>query len=224
MSVSTRPFYIIFSSRTLENLGTLIEDYYSKIDAKDLKDFCLLVPDKFKNQPTLRTIVVLDERVYELLKEKENEIDEFKIEKLQLKKHFYPNQDKAETKNFYIPLPMNLPLSACQQHLIERMTSLREYGIWNKKDYNIYIPKMDRIKDTHKGTAYIYFNEVPEDRLDDIVLSRLFINNTKWPGKNQEVHCFWTRNMSPKTGDKQETKTDNKESSNVWDQKKGKHY
>ena len=198
MDVETsRQFYIVFSSRTLESIGNLIESYYEKVIDKDpnvkLKDFCLMVPDKFRQQATMRTIVVIDEKVFTLLKEDESDIDAFKIEKLQLKKHFYPNTEHHETANLYIILPQFLDLTACQDHLIERMTALRNYGVWTKSDYTIHVPKIDRIGSSHNGVAFIYFNKLQESRLDDIILTRLFINNTKWPKTNHEVHCYWSK-------------------------------
>lgn len=201
MSVITtetnRPFYMVFSSRALESIADLIEEYYEKVQEAHpklvLKKFCLSVPDKFKNQQTTRTILVIDERVFELLKKSENDIDEFKIEKLQLKKHFYPNKEHFEVPGFYIPLPKNILLSVCQNHIMERMSTLREYGFWNKTDYTIKFPNIDRSGNKHDGKAFVYFNGFEQSRLEDIVLTRLFINNTKWPETNQEVHCYWRR-------------------------------
>lgn len=190
-----RQFFVIFSSRALDSIDDLIRTFYDKVREShpkaNLKEFCLSVPDKFKNQQTKRTFVVIDELVAEALKKAEDEIDEFTIQKLQMKKHFYPNTDRSEVPAFYIALPKNLSLSVCQTHLIDRMTALRSYGIWNKNDYNIYIPQSDRVGNKHSGTAFIYFNGFEESRLDDIVLSRLFVNNTKWQGTNLEVHCHW---------------------------------
>ncbi|HLX54949.1 MAG TPA: hypothetical protein VKR58_13470, partial [Aquella sp.] len=54
-------------------------------------------------------------------------------------------------------------------------------------------PKKDREGNKHNGIAFIYFNNLIETRLDDIVLTRLFINYTKWPDTNQEVHCYWRK-------------------------------
>lgn len=207
-----RQFYIVFSSRALDSIESLIESYYDKIrdgsSRVELKEFSLLVPDKFKNQQTTRTFVVIDERVFDLLKKSENEIDEFKIEKLQMKKHFYPHEERFELPSLYISLPKNLSLSVVQDHMIERMSTLRSYGIWNKSDYTIYIPKIDRAGNNHSGIAFIYFNGFEEIRLDDIVLSRLFINNTKWPGTNQEVHCFWKRTKEALNHNKDDTESE----------------
>lgn len=192
-----RQFYIIFSSRALDSLETVIENYYTKVSNEypkvTLKQLALLVPDKFKSLQTIRTITVIDERVFDFLKKAENEIDEFKIEKLQMKKHFYPNKERSDLPSLYIKLPKNLSLTVVQDHLIERMSTLRSYGIWNKNDYNIYFPQIDRAGNNHGGKAYIYFNGFEEVRLDDIVLTRIFINNTKWPKTNLEVHCHWRR-------------------------------
>ena len=228
-----RPFYMIFSSRSLENITDLIENFYSKVrhvdPDSDLNEFRLAVPDKFNNQQTMRTIVVIDPKVFELLKESEDDLDEFKIEKLKMKKHFYPNVSRKEEPNLYISLPKTVTLTICQSHLIERMTSLRDYGIWTKTDYKIHIPKLDRLKDTHNGVAFIYFNKLGETRLDDIVLSRLFVNNTKWPDTNLEVHCYWSKTKesfeqaAAERAAAASTKIDTTDDKNVWILKGGKH-
>lgn len=237
MDVETsRQFYIIFSSRTLESIGNLIQSYYEKVCSDDpdikLKEFCLMVPDKFRQDETMRTIVVIDEKVFSLLKRCESDIDAFKIEKLQLKKHFFPNKDHHETANLYIILPKFLSLTLCQDHLMERMTALRNYGIWNKTDYTIHVPNIDRGSATHNGVAFIYFNKLQETRLDDIILTRLFINNTKWPNSNHSVHCYWSKTKEgrdldfKKHNDASEKKdVDNSDDKkNPWIEKKGKHH
>jgi hypothetical protein len=226
---------MIFSSRSLDNIGELIESYYEKVrndnPELELGEFCLSVPDKFDNHQTRRTIVTIDDNVYQLLKEFEHDLDEFQISKLKMKKHFYPNTERHEVPSLYISLPKNISLTACQNHLIERMTSLRGYGIWKKENYKIHIPRSDRLKDTHNGVAFIYFNQLEETRLDDIVLSRLFINNTKWPESNLEVHCYWSKTKEFFDKQKQKeaegtSKTESKpaEDASVWDLKKGKHH
>ena len=197
---TNRPFYIIFSNRALENIGDLIESYYERYQSEYpeevLKKFCLLVPDKFNHEITTRSIVVIDDKIFQFLKESEDNIDDFKIVRLKQKLHFYPNVNRGELPSLYIMLDKNVSLSDCQKHLYERMSCLREYGIWTLKDYHIDIPGSNRSSNTHKGTACIYFNKLEETRLNDIALTRLFINNTKWIETNQEVHCHWVRNKS----------------------------
>ena len=241
-----RPFFIIFSIRTLENLSNLINKYYDIAkeerdeELDDLDDFSLLVPDKFKGEQTERTIAVLDEEVFKLLKDDEKSLDNFKIERLQLRKHFYPNQRHNETHNFYINLPKNLSLTQCQTHLIERMSSLRKLKLWEKNDYKLVFPEMNRDQDKHSGIAHIYFNKIAENNLEDNVLSKIYINYTKWPGTTLEVHCYWFR---PKDGSKSsenlnvgKNDVNNRGSPriadkmpevklhNVWEEKKGNHH
>lgn len=250
------PFYMIFSSRTPENLTDLINDYYSKNDnshaargadkkENDLQQFHLCVPDKFKGQSTSRTIISIDPAIFEALKTDEEFLSNFKIEKFQMRPHFYPNEKYAENYNFYIRLPKNLTLTKCQNHLIERMSSLSKLGMFTKNDYVIRYPNMNRIQDKHNGHAYIYFNNLKPENRDRVALSRVFINNTKWIETNQEVHCHWVRNKSQtdkiqdekgndvievitskkeKDLDIEVVKTDKVEKvSNVWEEKNGKH-
>ena len=239
-SETTRPFFIVFSTRTLENLSSLINSYYKEFEGGDVHEFSLLVPDKFKGEQTNRTVVVLDEAVFKLMKNDEKHLDNFQIQRLQLKKHFYPNEERAETPNFYIKLPKNLSLTKCQSHLLERMTSLRKLGLWEKNDYHVKFPNMDRLQDKHSGTAYIYFKDtkLAEDgTIDDVVLSRIYINNTKWPETSQEVHCFWARkHKEVPTATESETDPGSAPSTpsiserlpevkikSIWDEKNGKH-
>ena len=234
--IADYPFYMIFSSRTIDDLSALIKEHYDKVSKETnekLKPSALIVPDKFKNQPTFRTIVVIDEKVYESLKEDESNIEEFKIDNLRMKKHFYPKAMKNETYNFYLSLPQNLTLEACQKHLMERLNALRTYKIWDSKDdYKINIHSMDRLKNTHGGKAYIHFT-ANDDNLDKIVLTRLFINDTKWPGTNLDVNCYWARKRTEESKDANNKQTDSvttkvingnsKVNPNIWEEKKNKH-
>ena len=247
---TTRPFYVVFSSRSMENISTLISDYELEVKESfgpdlELYKFSLLVPDKFHKQQTMRTFVVVDPNVFDSLKSDEKNIPNFRIEKLQMKKHFYPNKDYSELPNLYISLPSFLSLTQCQTHLIERMASLMKLGMWDKSDYTINFPRIDRIGDSHKNVAFILFKD--PQRLDDIMLTKLFINNTKWPDTNHEVHCFWSKTKEGREAEakrRQEYQTKEKESNkgkpesksdgksddkqegstkNVWVEKKGKH-
>ena len=218
------PFFIIFSDRTLSNISELVNEYHKKcaVENEHLHDFSLTVPEKFNGNPTNRTIVVMDELVFEALKGEESNIDNFNIHRLQYKKHFYPHSDKNETYNLFVNLPKNLTLSQCQSHLIERMTSLRKLGLWSKDDYKIVFPKMNRTEDKHSGSAYIYFNEIKEDKHHHVILTRIFINNTKWPGTTHDVHCMWVRKKLDIDGNPIQ-KTDVIKTGTVWDEKNGNH-
>lgn len=223
-----RPFFIVFSKRTPENITTVINEYYDEVlKTHDVPcDFNLIVPDKFMGEVTERTVVVIDPLVYEALKRDEESIDNFRIQRFQLRKHFYPNKQNGDTHNFYIKVPKNLSLTKCQGHLMERMTALLRMGIWTKDDYKIHFNDMDRMADKHSGTAYIYFNHLPDNKLEDVVLSRVFINNTKWPETGQEVRCIWARKKteSPAVEKKEDGfKIVGNKSNNVWEDKKGKH-
>lgn len=248
---TNRQFYVIFSSRTEKSLTELITSYYEKVQKENvglkLKKFSLLVPDKFKGRPTNRTFAVIDENIFESLKEEEEDIDAFKIEKLQMRPHFYPKPDENETADLFIMLPQFITLTDCQQYIMDRMRDIREYKIWNKSDYAIHIPQANRIEDKHAGKALIYFKGLQESRLHDIILTRLFINDTKWPGHNHEVRCFWRRprkfgdnegpngadntngtSMTSETSDSDgkgndTPKSEEKVSGNPWIDKKGKH-
>ena len=247
---TTRPFFIIFSNRTLENLTNLINKYYDKyIDfngESNLIRLSLLTPDKFKGEATDRTITVMDEKIFQSLKEDEVDLDNFQIERFQIRQHFHPNKSRGDSTNFYLPLPKNLSLTTCQTHILERMESLRTIGLWKKNDYSIKFPSINRLEDKNMEGAYIYFNKLTnQDSINDVILSRIYINNTKWPETNQEVHCFWARKKtdsvkttstvevttskvvksttvesSSDTTSTSEKNTDNK---NVWIEKQGKH-
>lgn len=240
---TNRPFYMVFSSRTDENLKQLINRYYesysSRIDDQ-LNEFSLMVPDKYQGKPTLRTIIVIDEKIYALLKNDEDDIDSFKIVKLQLKPHFYPKAAENEIADLFIPLPKFIRLTVCQDHILNRMSAIRKYGIWNKNDYTISFPRANRAEDKHNGTAFIYFKDLKQSRLNDIVLTRLFIHNTKWPETNHDVTCFWRRDKKTSEGESDE-KTESvyeeplaekseeitivkvPPTGNPWMDKKGKH-
>jgi len=197
MDIETnRQFYVVFSSRSMDSIHSLItehEDYLNEDQEKErsIEKCSLLVPDKFHNQQTMRSICVIDPLVFDELKNSEDNIPDFKIEKLQMKKHFYPNEKFGELPNLYLILPTFLDLTAVQHHLIERMSSLMRLGIWNKNDYSIHLPNIDRVGNRHNGSAHILFKD--NTRRDDIMLTKLFINNTKWPGTNHEVRCYWSK-------------------------------
>ena len=79
---------------------------------------------------------------------------------------------------------------------------------------------LDRMNDKHNGIAFIYFNGLEESRLDDIVLTRLFINNTKWPDTNMEVRCYWSRtkeSMQKNAAEKQSNSNGSRESGSAGD-------
>lgn len=219
-----RPFYIIFSNRTLSNISELINDYYEKCkpEYEDLRNFCLIVPDKFNGNITNRTIVVIDERIFDALKNNEHDLDNFNIQKLQYRKHFYPNAEKKDTYNLHVKLPKNLSLNACQTHLMERMTCLRTFQIWNKSDYTIYYPNMNRDQNKHEGSAYIYFNNIKEEKHNDVVLTRIFINNTKWPETALDVACMWARTKEDREKNSTQV-TSVVKTGTVWDEKNGNH-
>ena len=220
-----RPFFIIFSNRTLNNISELITKYQENCanENENLDNFSLIVPDKFNGNATNRTIVVMDELLFDALKKDEHSIDNFNIQRLQYRKHFYPNKTKNEVYNLYINLPKNLTLSECQVHLMERMTCLRTIGLWDKMNYTIVYPKMNRLEDKHAGFAYIYFKEIKEEKQNDVALTRIFINNTKWPGTTQDVSCMWVRkNLNTEKGLPSQT-TDTIKTGTVWDEKGGNH-
>ena len=195
--VTDRNFYIVMSSRGIPSIESIIRSAYEKVEESNLKPFCHISPYGNRNYNPITekrvqnfmTLVVCDSKVYDHLKEDEHNIDEFKINKLIIKSGLHPNVTRSESSNLYIRCPLNLTLSSCQNHLMQRMSFLRTYGLWDKNEYRIIFPKMDRFKDKHNGHAKLFFN--CENKIEDIILTKLFIYGTKWPDTNLNVNCSW---------------------------------
>lgn len=227
-----RPFFIVFSTRTPDNIAALIQEYYDRaFDESDnsMVKHSLNVVEKYKGKQTSRTLVVIDKKVYDLLKVDEDELQDFKIHRLEMRPHYFPRKSNNDTNNLFVRVPHNLDLSTCQRYLLDRMDEFKNvFGF--KIKYSIVFPGYDRQFNKHGGKAYINFEvEDPSDEvLADIALCRLFINNTLWTDSGQEVHCMWaqTGNHVKKedSGDTKTTKVEPvKTGKPAWDGRNGKH-
>lgn len=187
-----RPFYAIQSSLAVVALTSIIKDQYAKYLEKngkqDLLPVCLMTSEFRDGLEKNVTISVFDPKIYRFIKENAEEILEFKIQEYTLHKSKAPGE--GMTYNFFIPFPHFLSLDQCQSHLLGCLKNMILYGLLTQKDYKIIYPHSNRSDNTHGGCCYVQF----EDNVDKevIMLTRIFINGTKW-NQDSPVQCKWCK-------------------------------
>lgn len=180
--VSTRhPVYVIFSSRSLDELHTTLSRYGHEEDIHLLK-----VEYDRQGQDTNRTLAILGSS-FSGIQNKDNL--GFRIQKFELR-----NQKPYETQTLCITLPKDLGLKAMQISDVvhDKLQVLIDSGIITEKDFKFNIPLKNRELDLPKASCYLCFEKTVDGKsvktVDDETLKvvRSVLYRSSWPKKDPD--------------------------------------
>lgn len=181
--------------------------------------------DRSKGKETNRTIMLVNRTLLTAAEQKgftqaQRGLD-FKVTEYELRDH---NRPKAGfTRNFYVPLPEDLPASDANAQLENKIDVLCRFGMFSKNRPRVKIPLVSRESEKHQGRAFVTFGRESDD--DEIALARILLNDTKlYKGENDYtlMRCLWAKERSPTSSPRtKKDKTEKKEKGGARSEKKG---
>ena len=146
---------------------------------------------------TGRQVHIFDISIYHKIISNEDE-NNFNIYPYFCKEERYPQEEKNQSYDLFIPLPPKFDRSQCWNYLNKLFKELSNYFIIPGDSYKITIPKDFKTDGNHKGAAFVKFKESVSR--DDIVISKEIIHNYSWNScgdiisddyDETLIHCKW---------------------------------
>jgi hypothetical protein len=201
----TSPFFIIFSNASHVTLVKTLNEFYAKYNEKygksNLIEPMILSAIKTKTDgkyhETDRSYAVMDPKIHHFIKTLGRH-SRFNTNFLIVKSYDYPREASFD---LFVKIHKAITLGDADEYIHSRLELLTSWGYLTENDYEIKFPHTSREMNTHNGCAYItfkkHYSEKKENQLK-IVLSRLLLNDTYWPGTDIKVNCYWCKPQADK--------------------------
>lgn len=218
---------IVFSRWKLGRLCAFLED---ELGARQ-EQIGFMRIDRYKGRETNRTILLLERSLFDTADSRgftsqQKDLD-FKIVEYELREHNFPR--KGYTRNFYIPIPLNLPEDEARAQIQNKIDVLVTFGLFLKEQApRLKIPLKSRETGEHRGQAFVTFSRATDD--DSIALARILLHDTRlYMGTDDDnwerMRCVWAKDKqtgaSGNNGKRKGGRRGNKKSLKAVPAKKG---
>lgn len=184
---------VIFSRWPLGDICAFLEDEL----AAQREQIGVMRIDRFKGQETNRTIVLLEKSLFNFAEKKRSEWQrqrvDFKLTEYELRPHNFPKE--GYTRNFYIPLPEQIPGDEARAQLQNKIDVLVSFGMFGKDEVpRLKIPLKSRETGDHRGQAFITFARETSDQT--VALARVLLSDTRLYTSEHDyelMKCFWAK-------------------------------
>ena len=189
---------VVFSRWPLGDICAFLED---ELNAQR-EQIGVMRIDRYKDKETNRTIVLLERSLLTLAEEKgftrpQRGLD-FKVTEYELRPHNHPKE--GFSRNFYIPLPEEIPAEEARAQLQNKIDVLVNFGMFGKDEApRLKIPLKSRETGGHRGQSFITFARETSDEV--VALARILLTDTRLYTNEHDyklMRCFWAKHKEPR--------------------------